>query len=200
MYGKARAQIGVTLAFLALALGGASPAQANLAGSSFDALDGNLIVDDEAKDWVNVGIDCPPGSVLGCAIDKPTGQTDDSFGNGTKEDDAVPTVIDGSIPNNKSDLTRFYTRLIPENGDDFLYLAWERVQEPSGTTNMDFEFNQSTVISANGITPVRTAGDVLIKYDLSQGGVNPVLGYHRWVTTGNARTVCEASNTVPCWD
>ena len=25
----------------------------------------------------------------------------------------------------------------------FLYLAWERVQEPNGTTNMDFEFNQS---------------------------------------------------------
>ncbi|MGW9412917.1 prealbumin-like fold domain-containing protein [Arthrobacter cupressi] len=200
MQRKTRAQIGVGLAVFALALSGTSAARANLAGSSFDAADGNLVVDDEAKDWANVGIDCPPGTVLGCAIDKPTGQTDDSFGNGTKEDDAVPSVIDGSIPNNKSDLLRFYTRLIPENGDDFLYLAWERVQEPSGTTNMDFEFNQSKVLSANGVTPVRTAGDVLIKYDLSQGGVNPILGYHLWVTTGNARTVCEASNTVPCWD
>ncbi|WLQ05984.1 prealbumin-like fold domain-containing protein [Arthrobacter oryzae] len=185
---------------MVLLLSGTTAAQANLAGSSFDAGDGNLIVNDEAQDWASIGIVCPPGTVLGCGIDKPTGQTDDSFGNGTKEDDAVPTVIDGSIPNNKSDLLRFYTRLMPENGDDFLYLAWERVQEPNGTTNMDFEFNKSKDLSDNGVTPVRSAGDVLIKYDLSQGGVNPVLGYHLWVTSGDPRVVCQASNTVPCWD
>lgn len=200
MKNKTVAHWGTGLACLVLLLSGTSAAQANLAGSSFDAGDGNLVVNDEAKDWANIGIVCPPGTVLGCGIDKPTGQTDDSFGNGTKEDDPVPTVIDGSIPNNKSDLLRFYTRLLPENGDDFLYLAWERVQEPNGTTNMDFEFNKSKVLSANGVTPVRSAGDVLIKYDLSQGGVNPVLGYHLWVTSGDPRVVCEASNTVPCWD
>jgi hypothetical protein len=200
MKNKSVAHWGTGLACLVLLLSGTTAAQANLAGSSFDAGDGNLVVNDEAKDWANVGIDCPPGTVLGCGIDKLTGQTDDSFGTGTKEDDAIPTVVSGQIPNNKSDLLRFYTRLIPENGDDFLYLAWERVQEPNGTTNMDFEFNQSKTLSSNGITPVRTAGDILVKYDLSQGGVNPVLGYHKWVTTGTARTVCEASNTVPCWD
>ncbi|MEU0533693.1 prealbumin-like fold domain-containing protein [Amycolatopsis tolypomycina] len=134
------------------------------------------------------------------ALDKPTGQTDDSFGQGTKEDTAVSTVVDGSIPNNKSDLTRLYVANERVSGKEFLYLAWERVQEPTGTTNMDFEFNQSGTVSANGVTPVRTAGDVLIKYDLSQGGVNPVLGYHLWTTTGNAATVCEASNSLPCWD
>jgi hypothetical protein len=64
---------------------------------------------------------------------------------------------------------------------------------------MDFEFNKSTTLSSNGVTPVRTAGDALIKYDLSQGGTNPTLGLHRWVTSGNPATVCQASNTVPCW-
>ena len=63
---------------------------------------------------------------------------------------------------------------------------------------MDFEFNQSTTPSANGVTPVRTAGDLLIQYDLSQGGTNPVLFLSRWVTTG-ATSQCEASNTLPCW-
>jgi hypothetical protein len=53
-------------------------------------------------------------------------------------------------------------------------------------------------LSSNGVTPVRTAGDVLIKYDLSQGGVNPVLGYHTWVATGN-KSLCEAANATPCW-
>jgi hypothetical protein len=182
-------------------------AVANLPLSSFDAGDGNLVVNDEAKDWANIGIDCPPGSVKGCGLDKPTGQTDDSFGQGTKEDTPAPVVVDGSIPNNKSDLLRFYVANERENNKEFLYLAWERVQEPNGTTNMDFEFNKRQCTpggsdpdcSANGLTPIRSEGDVLIKYDLAQGGVNPVLGFHRWVTSGDPAQVCEANNSVPCW-
>jgi len=60
---------------------------------------------------------------------------------------------------------------------------------------MDFELNQSTTLSSNGVTNVRTAGDILVKYDLSQGGTNPVLGFHRWVTSG----ACEKKNAPPCW-
>src|SRR5262245_38359139 len=184
-------------------------AGANLPGSDFDAGDGNLVLNDETKDWANAGIDCVLPGITGCGIDKPTGQTDDSFGQGTKEDTPVPSIIDGSIPNNKSDLTRFYTaNERVANGDQFLYLAWERVQEPSGTTNMDFEFNKRQCTpgqtpvdpdcTANGVTPIRTAGDVLIKYDLSQGGTNPTLGFHRWVASGPG-SQCEASNSTPCW-
>jgi Prealbumin-like fold domain/Domain of unknown function (DUF5979) len=184
-------------------------AAGNLPGSGFDAGDGNLVVNDEAKDWANVNIDCVLPVIVGCGIDKPTGQQDDSFGQGTKEDTEVPTIVSGQIPNNKSDLTRFYTFNERVAGKEFLYLAWERVQEPNGTTNMDFEFNKKQCTpgltppdpdcSANGVTPIRSAGDVLIKYDLSQGGVNPQLGFHRWVTSGNPADVCEANNTVPCW-
>jgi Prealbumin-like fold domain len=197
---------GLLIALCALFVASAA---GNLPGSGFDAGDGNLVVNDEAKDWANVGIDCPPGSVLGCAIDKPSGQTDDSFGQGTKEDTPAPTIVDGSIPPSKSDLLRFYTFNELVGTKQFLYLAWERVQEPTGTTNMDFEFNKRQCTpgltppdpdcSANGITPIRSMGDVLIKYDLSQGGVNPNLGFHRWVTSGNPATVCEANNEVPCW-
>src|SRR6185369_3820721 len=53
----------------------------------------------------------------------------------------------------------------------------------------------STTLSSNGVTPVRTAGDVLVKFDLSQGGTNPVLGFHRWVLSG----ACEKKNAAPCW-
>ena len=63
---------------------------------------------------------------------------------------------------------------------------------------MDFEFNKSETLSANGVTPVRTAGDLLIQYDLSQGGINPQLFLSTWVTTGPG-SQCEASNSTPCW-
>jgi len=45
---------------------------------------------------------------------------------------------------------------------------------------------------------VRTAGDLLIQYDLTQGGTNPQLFLSEWVTTG-AGSLCEASNSTPCW-
>ncbi|MBA2346027.1 MAG: hypothetical protein H0V83_13205 [Rubrobacter sp.] len=133
--------------------------------------------------------------------DKATGQTDDSFGNGTKEDTPVPSVTDGSIPNNKSDLLNFGVYLEKNTSGSFLHLFWHRVQEPTGTTNMDFEFNKSKTKSTNGTTPVRSEGDVLIQYDLSQGGTRPSLFLSRWYTAGNNHTKadCEAATSLPCW-
>jgi Prealbumin-like fold domain len=171
----------------------ASHPEVSLPGSNFEIdTDANLKLDDPAPsiDWATV--------TETRKADKPTGSGDDSFGQGTKEDTAVPSVVDGSIPPNKSDLLNFGVYLETVGTDRFLHMFWHRVQEPSGTTNMDFEFNQSTTTSANGVTPVRTAGDVLIQYDLSQGGTNPVLFLSRWVTTG-AGSQCEASNSTPCW-
>jgi uncharacterized repeat protein (TIGR01451 family) len=170
------------------------------AGSPID-IDGDLIAG-TGRDWASLSntiLNCLSSPKIGCDLDKPTGTSDDSFGQGTKEDTQTPTIVSGSIPNNKSDLQRFYVANERFVTTDFLYLAWERVQAPSGTTNMDFELNQSSQLSANGVTPVRTAGDILIKYDLAKGGTQPVLGFHRWVTTGVPSTVCEASSTVPCW-
>ncbi|KRE21137.1 hypothetical protein ASG80_13840 [Agromyces sp. Soil535] len=174
----------------------AAPALAHpdvsLSGSNFEIdTDANLKVDHAGDlDWANVAD--------ARQADEPTGATDDSFGQGSKEDTAVPTVVNGSIPPNKSDLLTFGTYLEETAGDDFLHMFWHRVQEPSGTTNMDFEFNQSETLSANGVTPVRTAGDLLIQYDLTQGGTNPQLFLSEWVTTG-AGSLCEASNSTPCW-
>lgn len=167
----------------------AAPSSDATIASTFITTDGDL-AGAAGTDWASVA-EIRQG-------DKPTGSTDDSFGNGTKEDTAVPSVIDGSIPNNKSDLKNFGVYFEDSAQGRYLHLFWHRVQEPSGTTNMDFEFNQSQVISSNGVTPVRTAGDLLIQYDLSQGGVNPVLHLSRWTVAG-AASQCEASNKLPCW-
>jgi hypothetical protein len=183
----------------------AGPALANhpevsLPGSNFEIdLNANLKVDDAAPsiDWASVNEIRQP--------DAPSGADDDSFGQGAKEDTEVPTVVDGSIPPNKSDLLNFGLYLEEAAAGDFLHLFWHRVQEPSGTTNMDFEFNQSETTSGNDVTPVRTEGDLLIQYDLSQGGVNPRLFIAYWLTDtsfdGDAVSTadCVASNSFPCW-
>ncbi|MDF1502552.1 SpaA isopeptide-forming pilin-related protein [Roseisolibacter sp. H3M3-2] len=165
-------------------------------------MDGNLVTNGGA-DWGTANLISCVGTFKGCALDA-TGATDDSFGQGTKEDTPIPSVTDGSIPPNKSDLLRFYQHnnrvAVGNTVHDFLYLAWIRVLDPSGTTNMDFELNQSAQVQNtpdNTVTPVRTAGDVLIKYDLSNGGVNLSMGFHRWITSGT----CEANGQQPpCWD
>jgi hypothetical protein len=167
--------------------------QQTLEGSFFEIdTDANLVLNSGGltKDWA---------TVAEIRQEDPfTGSDDDAFGQGSKEDTPVPSPITGSIPPNKSDLKFFGVYQEGSSSSGFLNLFWSRVQDPSGTTNMDFEFNQSTTLSSNGVTPVRTAGDMLIQYDLSQGGTNPVLFLSRWVTSGSS-SQCEASNTVPCW-
>ena len=185
----------------------AAPAQAShtvsLTGSDFEIdVDANLTTEHDdlqttdpaynadTLDWANVA-DTKKADV-------PSGTGDDSFGQGSKEDTPEPTVVSGSIPPNKSDLKNFGVYLEATPGDDFLHLFWHRVQDPSGTTNMDFEFNQSEEMSSNGVTPVRLAGDLLIQYDLANGGSHPELFLSEWVTTGN-KSLCEAANSTPCW-
>jgi len=162
-----------------------------LAGSPFEGADGDLVAG-SGVDWSSfVG---SPSLVVG--VDQPTGQTDDSLRG--KEDDLVPGIDYGSIPNNKSDLLRFYARHervgTPGAAHDFLYLGWVRA-DTLGTANMDFEFNQSSALTANGVTVERTAGDMLVTYGFANGGNQIKLGLSRWTETGP----CEASPAGPCW-
>src|SRR5262245_42282044 len=193
---KTLAMGGVTALILAGLVATAGPASAaviSLPGSNFEIDDdANLTVQNPAPsiDWATVS--------ESRKVDKPTGSTDDSFGQGSKEDTPSPSVVDGSIPNNKSDLKTFGVYLESNASGKFLNVFWNRVQDPTGTTNMDFEFNQSSTLSANGVTPVRTAGDALIQYDLTSGGTRPELFLSKWVTTGPG-SQCEANNTTPCW-
>jgi Prealbumin-like fold domain len=171
----------------------ASAAVISLPGSHFEIdSDANLVQDVSPNDdWATITEDRK--------LDTTSGALDESFGQGAKEDTLVPSVVNGSIPPNKSDLKAFgvYLEKNPD-GTKFLNVFWTRVQDPTGTTNMDFEFNKSKVLSANGVTPVRTAGDVLIQYDLANGGTNPQLFLSRWVTSGPG-SQCVANNTTPCW-
>ncbi len=171
-----------------------------LSGSNFEIdVNGNLKVDgaDPCIDWLANGTGSDLRSGVLAKADKPAGSTDDSFGKGTAENDANPTIVSGSIPPNKSDLKVFGAFTETTAAGKFLELFWSRVQNPSGTTNMDFELNQKfcdpnatpTNCANNGSgvtpeTPLRTTGDLLITYDLAKGGTVPTISIRTW--TGSA--------------
>ena len=116
--------------------------------------------------------------------DAPTGQNDDSYKGGVKEDTVCPDEVTGSIPNNKSDLKRYLVYQEPEaDGPGFLNLGWIRVSDPSGTTLMDFELNHSATPCPNGPNVVRTEGDLLIEYAITQGGAVANITAREWSGT-----------------
>jgi hypothetical protein len=155
---------------------------ATLSGSNFEIdNDANLKNDDGAPfvDWADLAH--PDGPELR-ATDAATGQNDDSYKGGVKEDTQCPGETTGSIPNNKSDLLTFH--VYEEPGDPgFLNLAWSRVSDPSGTTLMDFEFNQSTDACSVGPNVVRTEGDLLLEYAIDQGGARAEISGRFWTGT-----------------
>ena len=184
----------IVVSAAALVLAIVPAANANLAGSTFEGNDGNLIVNTAGnKDWANA-----PARVRG--DDLASGSSDNAFGQGTKEDDPNVSVVTGSIPPQKSDLTRFYVANEFVSNANYLYLAWER-SNVLGSANMDFEINklaQPDLTTTGPKTLNRSAGDLLITFDFTNGGGNPVLGLLKWVTTG-ATSQCFSANALPCW-
>jgi hypothetical protein len=186
----------------------------SLPGSAFEIdTNANLVVNSaNCIDWLaGTAVSGPLRAGVITSEDLPSGQDDNSFVQGSKEDTTNPVIEFGGIPPNKSDLSWFgvYTE------DDFLELFWSRVQDPSGTTNMDFELNQKfcdpsatpTNCSDNGVTPVRTGDgtgtgfdDLLITYDLSRGGTVATISIRKWTGTkwGPADTLdpTEARGTI----
>jgi hypothetical protein len=178
----------------AAAVGTAIPVIADLTGSSFEVTDGNLVVDTEGNtDWINA-----PNRSIG--VDAEQTSSDDSYKGGAKHDAVCPDAEMGGIPPNKDDLTRLYVASERNNGDVFVYMAWERFLDRNSTASahMGFEFNQgSTPCGGKSKNIVRTPGDILVLYDL-EGGGKPQFTLLHWVTAG-AATQCKAANAVPCW-
>jgi Prealbumin-like fold domain len=186
------------LAFVAVVFVAASGA--NLAGSTFEGNDGNLVVNTAGnEDWDNA-----PNLHVG--QDLPTGTGDNSFGQGTKEDDLTPTVVSGSIPNSKADLARFGVASEQVGNTHYLYLAWSR-ENKSGTVNFDFELNQKAqpgLTTPGQKTLNRTTGDVLLNYAFSGGSNSVIISKALWngsawgpLTALNANAFEGATNAAP---
>ena len=157
-----------------------------LTGSPFNGSDGKL-----------------DSNAILTANDLASGQSDNSFGQGTKEDNISVNVVTGSIPPNKNDLTSLYvTGAIGTNNHLFVYLAWTRAVN-IGSANLDIELNQNSfslpTTAQKNVSLNRAAGDLLVLYDFGGSGT-PVLSIFSWATSLAAGQSCAVSqDSTPCW-
>lgn len=188
-------------------------ATGQLGSSTFESGDGNLAASSSSVvDWVNsTGGASSPAPHFAPSQDAASGSADNAYGQGAKEDIDCPTVVNGSIPPNKSDLKRFYVSYELVGTKYFMYVSWER-SNVLGNANMDFEFQQggSACPSTSPHETHRTAKDRLITFDFGGSGT-PTLALLTWVTgattpdmsataDGSFNTnVCYSSNSFPCW-
>jgi hypothetical protein len=139
-------------------------------------------------------------------VDDRTGNPDDIFSGGVKQDKNCPATGEGSLGggNSKFDLDRLYLTAGESGGDDYLFLAWVRVPQSSTTASahIAYEFNsgEDTCTSAADSLISRTAGDKLLVYDF-EGGTNtsttPNLKLLTWLTGSGSG--CEVATARPCW-
>ena len=187
----------------------------NTAGS-FE-IDGNLTVDHpvppaEPIDWFSN----PFPAALTTFTDA-TGQTDDAFGLGSKENDQSSWVCTtGSAPA-KDDIVSEISingaapvageiafRFFPVNGQQkqFLYADWSR-ESNNGDAHIDYEFNQADP-SRNPANPncpnlpIRTPGDFVISFDTQNGGATINVTAFKW--DGNTFVPLSLGTQGILWD
>ena len=186
---------------IVLAISVTGSAGANLSESHFESGDGDLDPSPSDTttffDWNHPWetISCPGTN---CALDPVGSDQDDVLDPATREVDAVPTILYSSVPSDRDDLRRFYVNHEVGESNEYLHLAWERVNL-SSAAYMDFELNQSITPGANGVTPSRTEGDVLLSFHFGGTG-SPIIFRRIWMTSGDPALVCGATSTsLPCW-
>jgi uncharacterized repeat protein (TIGR01451 family) len=144
-----------TLSFLS---GVGQSASATSLGSKFDGTDASP-VGDVAQGAVDIPDAVNPGDA-----------TNYGNGPGNTENSQCPPIGTGTA-SPKDDLSHFYFGSDANSSGVFAYAGWRRAAN-TGTTTIDFEFNQSTGAAAlcNGVNPARTVGDILITYDFQGSG------------------------------
>jgi uncharacterized repeat protein (TIGR01451 family) len=164
------ALLGLAVAVLVLFVSGSG---AVLAPSTFEGNDGDMIHTGSNTDWDNVH-----GGAT--TLTDKSSDHDNSFTQGTKENDVNVTIdLDHSVPS-KDDILKSYVASETVGTNTFLYLAWQRLAD-TGDAHIDFELNQAATSgwtdTSTSVTLNRTVGDLLISYDFSGSGVPTITSF-----------------------
>jgi hypothetical protein len=187
-------------ALLALAAPAAAfTTDAPLAGTTFQAGDGDQEATGGLRDWATVAPS--PGTT---SVDPPSSGRN-MFSEGSKEQAPGAWTLVGREPSNKFNFLAAWARAETGSRED-LYLAFRR-ESPNGNTYLTFELNQDTRrwdSDGNAATPdvpCRQDGDVLLSYEIEPGGTaepDPVtVRLYRWhEATQDTATGCSRTGTM----
>jgi hypothetical protein len=150
-----------------------------LAGNTVGAfeIDGNRADDSGPGDLI-LDWDSPPPGIT--TFTDGSGQSDDSFGQGSKEvEPGAWSCVDGGVPG-KDDVVNGDVAFRTLQGKQYLFVDFQRASA-SGDAHIDYEFNQSS--EPNPVCPAlpkRTAGDIVVTFDTEQGGKIINVRAFRW--------------------
>src|SRR3989441_6691420 len=197
--------------------------RAGITVGSFE-IDGNLTVDHIAPPMEPIDWNSSPFPAALTTFSDVRGQTDDIFGQGSKENDQSTGVCTAGSAPPKDDVVNQISingappiageiafRFFPVSGvqKQFLYANWSRLSN-NGDAHIDYEFNQADP-STNPASPscrqlpLRTPGDFLISFDTQNGGAIINASAFAWngttfapLSVGSRGILWDAAvNTVP---
>ena len=140
-------------------------------------------------------------------------------GGSDKNGDALNTWTfeSGSVPNSKDDLTNVYAAALTGPNKNIFYFALDRANT-NGSAHLDFEFLKSAVgtqvtgkdssgCPSGTFTGVRTAGDILLSMDFTNGGAIGTTEIRLWdgdsyevVNPGPAMDLFQNGSPIACGD
>lgn len=172
-----------------------------LAGTSVGSfeIDGNRADDSGPGDLI-LDWDSPPHGVVTFADG--SGQSDSSFGQGSKElEPGGWTCGEGGVPG-KDDIVEGEIAFRVLDGKQYLFVSYRRATT-TGDAHIDYEFNQSSEPNpACPAVPRRTPGDILITFDTENGGKIIIVRAFRWQGTAESGEFIELGLGVQgvLWD
>ena len=167
------------------------PAHAGTSVGSFE-IDGNRTVDHAVPPTEPLDWESPPPNLT--HFDDATGQSDDSFNQGSKELSPGAWICQtGSAPG-KGDITSGDISFRTFGGKQFIYVDFFRATT-SGDVHLDYEFSQSNTANPScPALPQRTNGDIAITFDTDVAKVNGktqhviLVRAFRWKYNNNSTT------------
>ena len=164
------------LAMTVLALLTSASVLAGTTVGSFE-IDGNRADDSGPGDLI-LDWDSPPFGVT--TFTDASGQSDSSFGQGSKElEPGGWSCVAGGVPG-KDDIVKGDVAFRTLAGKQYLFVDFQRASA-NGDAHIDYEFNQSNEANpACPSLPKRTAGDIVITFDTENGGKTIMVRAFRW--------------------
>jgi hypothetical protein len=166
----------LVLAMTLLALLTSASVLAGTTVGSFE-IDGNRADDSGPGDLI-LDWDSPPFGVA--TFTDASGQTDSSFGQGSKElEPGGWSCVAGGVPG-KDDIVNGDVAFRTLAGKQYLFVDFQRAS-PNGDAHIDYEFNQSSEPNpACPSLPKRTAGDIVVTFDTENGGKRIIVRAFTW--------------------